>query len=79
LIQIKAGLFPGVQNSHKRKHVRERAMLTTDILLLAGLVAFAGFGLVLAWGDFETLDIARKSRERALSGAAGNAGRVTHH
>ena len=50
-------------------------MSTTDILLLAGFaIAFLGFGLVLAWGDFQTLDIARKSRERALSGAADSAG-----
>jgi hypothetical protein len=52
---------------------------TTDILLLVGfVVAFVGFGLVLAWGDFQTLDIARKSRERALS-SADSTGLGTHH
>ena len=55
-------------------------MSTTDILLLIGfIIAFVAFGLVLAWGDFVTLDIARKSRERALSGAADQTGHTAHH
>jgi len=55
-------------------------MSTTDILLLAGfVVAFVGFGVVLAWGDFQTLDIARKSRERALGGAADSTGHTGQH
>lgn len=55
-------------------------MSTTDILLLIGFViAFVGFGLVLVWGDFATLEIARKSRERALSGAGDNTGHGAHH
>jgi hypothetical protein len=54
-------------------------MSTTDILLLTGfVVAFVGFGLVLAWGDFVTLDIARRSRDRALSSADGTS-HGTHH
>jgi hypothetical protein len=54
-------------------------MSTTDILLLVGfVVAFLAFGLVLAWGDFVTLDIARKSRERALS-EADSTGHGAHH
>ena len=59
---------------------RELAMSTTDILLLVGFViCFVGFGLALAWGDFVTLEIARKSRERALSGAGDNTGRGPQH
>lgn len=55
-------------------------MSTTDILLLVGFViCFVGFGLALAWGDFVTLEIARKSRERALSGAGDNTGHSAHH
>jgi hypothetical protein len=58
---------------------REHAMSTTDILLLIGfVVAFLAFGLVLAWGDFQTLDISRKSRERALS-EADSTGHGAHH
>lgn len=45
-------------------------MSVTDVLLLIGfVVSFVGFGLVLAWGDFVTLEIASKSRAQALSGA----------
>lgn len=55
-------------------------MSTTDILLLIGFtVAIVGFGVVLAWGDFMTLEIARKSRERALSGSGDDAGHSAHH
>lgn len=55
-------------------------MSTTDVLLLSGFViAFVAFGLVLAWGDFQTLDITRKSRERALSGAADHTAHTSHH
>jgi len=53
-------------------------MSTTDILILAGIVAaFVVFAVILAWGDYQTMDIARKSRERALS-AADTAGYGTH-
>lgn len=55
-------------------------MSTADILLLVGFViCFVGFGLILAWGDFVTLEIARKSRERALRGVGDNTGRDSHH
>lgn len=58
---------------------REHAMSTTDILLLVGfIVAFVGFGLVLAWGDFQTLEIARRSRDRALS-STDSTGHDTRH
>jgi hypothetical protein len=65
--------------AQKDARQREHAVSTTDILLLVGfVVAFVGFGLVLAWGDFQTLDITRKSRERALS-SADSTGLGTHH
>ncbi|HEY5066472.1 MAG TPA: hypothetical protein VIJ04_16825 [Xanthobacteraceae bacterium] len=55
-------------------------MSTPDILILAAvIVAFLAFGIVLAWGDYQTLDIARKSRERALSGTADTSGHAVHH
>lgn len=55
-------------------------MSTTDILLLVGFViCFVGFGLALAWGDFVTLEIARESRERALSGTGDNTAPSPHH
>lgn len=55
-------------------------MSTTDFLLLVGFViCFVGFGIILAWGDFITLEIARKSRERALSGAGDTTGHSPHH
>jgi hypothetical protein len=58
---------------------RSWAMSTPDILILAGIiVAFVVFGVILAWGDYQTMDIARKSRERALSGA-DNSGNTLHH
>ena len=54
-------------------------MSATDIWLLVGfVVAFLAFGLVLAWGDIQTLEIARKSRERALSGATEDTSHATH-
>lgn len=54
-------------------------MSTTDILILAGIIlAFVAFAVILAWGDYQTADIARKSRERALSGADGT-GHSAHH
>jgi len=55
-------------------------MSTADILILAGIIfAFVAFAMILAWGDYQTLDIARKSRERALSGATDNSGHASHH
>jgi hypothetical protein len=40
---------------------REAAMsLTAAIFLAAVCIAFVGFGLVLAWGDYQTRDIKRK-------------------
>lgn len=57
-----------------------RAMSTPDILILAGIiVAFVGFAVILAWGDYQTLDITRKSRERALSGASEGSGQASRH
>ena len=34
--------------------------LTAAIFLAAVCIAFVGFGLVLAWGDYQTRDIKRK-------------------
>ncbi len=54
-------------------------MSTIDVLILAGITfAFVAFAVILAWGDYQTTDIARKSRERALSGAADNTGHAHH-
>ena len=45
-------------------------MTTTDIIFLSAIcVAFLYFGIVLAWADYQTRDIARASRERALASA----------
>lgn len=53
-------------------------MSTTDILILAGIVAaFVVFAVILAWGDYQTAEIARKSRQRALSGP-DNTGHAAH-
>lgn len=39
-----------------------------DIILLSLFVfAFLALAMVLAWGDYQTRDIARASRERALT------------
>jgi hypothetical protein len=55
-------------------------MSTSDILILAGIIAaFVAFAVVLAWGDYQSMEIARKSRARALSGAMDNSGIATHH
>lgn len=41
-----------------------------DIVILCAITfAFIMFGAVLAWGDRQTREIARASRERALTGA----------
>jgi hypothetical protein len=43
-------------------------MPITDILIICVIVSgFAVFGIALAWGDYQTRDIARASRERAAS------------
>lgn len=50
-------------------------MSTADILILAGIIfAFVAFAVILAWGDYQTLEISRKSRARALSSAADSPG-----
>jgi hypothetical protein len=42
-------------------------MPITDAIILSLIVfAFLTFAVVLAWGDFQTKEIARKSRDRAL-------------
>jgi hypothetical protein len=44
-------------------------MPITDIIIVSIItIAFLAFAVVLAWGDYQTRDIARASRERALSG-----------
>ena len=44
-------------------------MPVTDLIILSVVAfAFMAFAVVLAWGDYQTQDIARASRERALSG-----------
>jgi hypothetical protein len=44
-------------------------MPITDIIVLSVIVfAFLAFAAVLAWGDYQTKEIARLSRERALFG-----------
>jgi len=45
-------------------------MPITDIAIVSVIVlAFIAFAAVLAWGDHQTRDIARASRERALTDA----------
>ena len=62
LIQIKAGPLPTVIMIAKR----ERAMPITDIVVVCAIIsAFVIFAVALAWGDYQTRDIARASRERA--------------
>jgi hypothetical protein len=47
-------------------------MPITDLVIIAGTILFfAAFAVVLAWGDFQTREIARESRWRALNGAQG--------
>jgi hypothetical protein len=49
---------------------KERAMPITDIVIVSIIIfAFVTFATVLAWGDHQTREIARASRERALAGA----------
>jgi len=43
--------------------------MTSIIILSLICFAFIVFGVVLAWADYQTRDIARASRERALTGA----------
>jgi hypothetical protein len=45
-------------------------MPITDIIIVSVItIAFVAFAVVLAWGDYQTSEIARASRERALTGA----------
>lgn len=45
-------------------------MPISDLLIVSVItLAFVAFAVVLAWGDHQTRDIARASRERALKGA----------
>lgn len=45
-------------------------MPITDIVILCVITfAFVAFAAALAWGDQQTREIARASRQRALSGA----------
>lgn len=45
-------------------------MPITDILILCVITfAFVIFAVVLAWGEHQTREIARESRQRALTGA----------
>lgn len=49
---------------------KEQAMAITDIIIVSVItLAFLAFAVVLAWGDHQTREIARASRERALTGA----------
>jgi hypothetical protein len=49
---------------------KERAMPITDIIIVSIIIlAFITFAVALAWGDHQTREIARASRERALTGA----------
>jgi hypothetical protein len=49
---------------------KERAMPITDIIVVSVItLAFVTFAVTLAWGDHQTREIARASRERALTGA----------
>ena len=45
-------------------------MPITDIFIVSVIVsAFVVFAIALAWGDYQTRDIARGSRQRAAAGA----------
>ena len=45
-------------------------MPITDVIVISVVIfAFIAFAVVLAWGDYQTREIARASRERALTGA----------
>ena len=45
-------------------------MPITDILIVSVIIsAFAIFAIALAWGDYQTRDIARASRQRAAASA----------
>jgi len=45
-------------------------MPITDIVIVSIIVsAFAIFAIALAWGDYQTREIARTSRARAAAGA----------
>jgi hypothetical protein len=49
---------------------KERAMPITNIIIVSIIIlAFVTFAAVLAWGDHQTREVARASRERALTGA----------
>ena len=54
-------------------------MPITDIIILSLIVfAFLAFAVTLAWGDYQTKEIARLSRERALFGSDGHAVALKH-
>jgi len=45
-------------------------MPITDILIVSAIVsAFAVFAIALAWGDYQTREIAQASRQRAAASA----------
>jgi hypothetical protein len=45
-------------------------MPITDIVIVSVIFcAFVVFAVALAWGDYQTREIARASRQRALTGA----------
>lgn len=45
-------------------------MPITDVIVVCAIIsAFAIFAVALAWGDYQTREIARVSRERAAAGA----------
>jgi hypothetical protein len=49
---------------------KERAMPISDIIIVSIIIlGFVTFAVTLAWGDHQTREIARTSRERALTGA----------
>ena len=49
-------------------------MPITDIVILALIIfSFVAFAVVLAWGDYQTHDIAKKSRAVALAGTPAEA------
>ena len=64
LIQIKVSPLPERHGDRER----ERAMPITDIIIICVIIsAFVIFAVALAWGDYQTRDIAQASRERAAS------------
>jgi hypothetical protein len=59
LIHIKADRC----RQHHDDFRKEEAMPITDALILSGIVAaFVGFGLILAWGEYQTRHIRTTTR-----------------